>query len=163
MTLRSIFLLLTALLAPLSPAGAQTFDQADRAAFQSILETRPTGVPATLPSSGRTMTVTRTETAPRICRDYRIGEGESGVEGTACRLGAERWEIVGAIPAAEPAVEPPAPTPATATAPIAIPLPERKPFATPAAPEAPAFPIPPPKPERSSLDFPLPARKPAAT
>lgn len=92
--------LLLALLAPSVPAGAQVLDQADRAAFQSILETRPTGVPATLPSSGRTMIVTRTETAPRICRDCTIGEGAGAVEGTACRLGVEQWEIMDALSAA---------------------------------------------------------------
>lgn len=99
MRLRPFFALLPALLAPPALVGAQTLDQADRAVFQSILETARTGMPSTLPSSGRTMIVTRTETAPRICRDYRIGEGEGAVAGTACRLGAERWEIVGAAPA----------------------------------------------------------------
>ncbi|MEO3432643.1 hypothetical protein [Inquilinus sp. CAU 1745] len=128
---RPTLVLLLALLAPPTPAGAQVLDQADRAAFQSILETRPTGVPATLPSSGRTMTVTRTETAPRICRDYTIDEGSGGavaVEGTACRLGADHWEIVGVLSAAMT--------------------------------EAPSFPIPPPKPDQG-LNFPLPAEKPA--
>ncbi|MCB9947126.1 MAG: hypothetical protein H6842_04770 [Rhodospirillaceae bacterium] len=95
----------------------------DQAVIQLLLEHQPSDAPRPLPS-GRTLTITRTETNPRVCRWFTISGAGAGGSAVGCREGPRQWSLstaAGTPVAAAPVV--PAPTVAPAPPPAPVPAP----------------------------------------
>lgn len=122
-------LLAALLLAPAAIAfDPDRLGERDRAKIAEVLEYAQTNAPQTLPESGASIAVLRTETRPRICRYFTLRGGGFGRQsGIGCRRAALDWDlepIDRTIPAAptvpiatrerpERTDEPPTPGPAT--------------------------------------------------
>ena len=151
MSYRGIVITLAAVLAT---GGASAFDpdalgSRDRAIILEVLEYAQTNAPRTLPETGASIAVIRTETRPRVCRYFSLRGGGFGEQtGVGCRRGALDWEIdsidravppVATVPIStleppERADTPPAPR---QVAPAPEPVIQRGPPAEPAATPAP--------------------------
>jgi hypothetical protein len=102
-------LLLLALAGPAAAAvdlGNLSAD--DMRALQRILETERTNAPKRLPS-GLSVTVVQTQTAPRVCRIFRIGRQGQENQAVGCRIGAQRWALNASIDVAQAAPVDPSP------------------------------------------------------
>ncbi|KAI9881958.1 MAG: hypothetical protein M1823_006330 [Watsoniomyces obsoletus] len=82
-----------ATISPAQAIDARRLPEADRMVLQAALEHDRTDQARRLPNSGATLTITRTETSPRVCRSFSIESGGQAVASTACRTGGSRWEI----------------------------------------------------------------------
>ena len=119
---RLAILLLTAAVLLSAPASvtaqdfvASALPAADQQRIQEALEFEQTNRTITLPASGGSFTIVRTETRPRICRYFRVtvpGRGEQ--QGIGCRTGNRVWDVAAAtveVPAAPTVPVPAAPRP----------------------------------------------------
>ncbi len=97
----------------------------DRSVIQLLLEHQPSNAPRPLPSGG-TLTITRTETSPRICRWFTLSGPSGSGSGMGCREGPREWSLSGGSGAAAspaPAVQPPVPAAPPAAPPQPAPVP----------------------------------------
>ena len=102
--------------ASVQPAAAEALGvpwlgSADAAVVQSILEYEVTGVARTLPESGASFTITRTDLSDGVCRVFVVDRGDTTADGVACRAASGGWTArdlpFDMLAAAEPGGAPP--------------------------------------------------------